>query len=317
MRRNEIYKIESEFLAVHVDHHVVGMRTGKNRVACPNLDFDFCLLLFHNKPRFLEPACGFKKIYTLIMKEWQPKSMLKDFIKQEAFKLGFATSGITTADPLDELDHLNEAICSGRIADMKYLARNPECRCNPASLLIGAKSVICCALSYGENGIGGGAVGSKNRARFARGADYHGVVGDKLETLWNSVATKFPEARCKICVDTNPIVEKALSERAGVGFIGKHTILINKDIGSWFVLGLIVTDIDLIPDAPAQPLCGECSACIDACPSKALCDQYTLDAGKCISYLTIEGQKKSSTDQYGCDICQEACPFNFQAPRCA
>lgn len=202
---------------------------------------------------------------------------------------------------------------------MKWLARNPEDRCNPASLLPGAASVICLALRYGENGIdntNGPADG--RRARFARGRDYHAAVRERLERLADFILRERPDVRARICVDTSPILEKALAERAGLGMVGRHTILVNREIGSWFVLGLVITDMELKPDAPARDRCGDCLLCVKSCPTGALTAPRRLDARRCISYLTIEVKDNSPERKgaiilegaYGCDICQEVCPLN-------
>lgn len=246
-----------------------------------------------------------------------------------AFELGFAAIGITTAEPMDEENHLINAIASGRIAGMNYLARNPTARCDPHTLLPDAKSVICCAAAYGEEGFlrdsslrpaMRGFIDDKRnvRARYARGEDYHEFILSKLKLLWDKIKTRAPDARSKFCVDTNPLMEKALAQRAGIGWIGKHTIVVNKKFGSWFMLGEIITDIELKPDAMAQNRCGKCDACIEACPTGALAAPHSLDAGRCISYLTTELEGGMPEDMrrfvppgtFGCDRCQEACPFN-------
>lgn len=241
------------------------------------------------------------------------------YIKNIAFELGFSACGITSADAVDEFNHLKDAINSGRQATMNWLSRNPEKRCDPKSLLPEARSVICCALSYGEFGFEGDKkTADLKKARFARGKDYHKLVMSHLEKLLAAIKEKFPNAKSKLCVDTSPILEKALAARAGLGWIGKHTLLINKDIGSWFALGEIITDIELEPNQPAENLCGKCTKCIDACPTKALIAPYALDASRCITYLTLEHKgeipeefkKFISSGAYGCDLCQLACPFN-------
>jgi epoxyqueuosine reductase len=247
---------------------------------------------------------------------------MKDLIKSKAMESGFSAVGVTSADPVGESAHLEGAIGGGRVAEMGWLARNPKARCDPRSLLPGARSVICCALAYGDGGLPSPesrVPSSGTMARFARGADYHVVVREKLEQLWKVIQVKAPDARCKICVDTSPILEKALAARAGLGWIGKHTVLLNRELGSWFVLGEIMTDIEIEPDPPASNMCGECRKCIDACPTKAITSPQELDARKCISYLTIEaprlappspGSRVPSSGSYGCDLCQEACPYN-------
>lgn len=243
---------------------------------------------------------------------------MRGLIDRIAAEVGFSAVGVTTADPVEGLDRLREAIESDRLGSMRWLARNPELRCDPKSLLPGAKSVICCALSYGDGGIGNtNETGDFHCARFARGEDYHKVVVDKLEKIWGAIRCEAPNARAKICVDTSPILEKALAERAGLGWIGKHTILLNENLGSWFMLGEIITDLELKADEPSNNSCGECHACIDACPTGALCVPMKLDARRCISYLTLEHKGDIpgdicayiNTDTHGCDICQEACPY--------
>ncbi len=270
---------------------------------------------------------------------------MKDLIKTFARKLGFSAIGVTSADPVDAEEHLRTAIADGRIATMHWLARDPARRCDPTALLPGARSVICCALAYGEDGVeectrpstGSGRTekGSPfvvslsnhertNKARYARGAEYHDVVRAKLEALRAVIRERVPEARAKLCVDTSPILEKALAQRAGIGWIGKHTVLVNEALGSWFVLGEIITDLKLEPDAPAVDRCGDCHACLDACPTGALPEPRLLDARRCLSYLTIELPRSSTTTNhesritnhgfsYGCDRCQEACPYNRPA----
>jgi epoxyqueuosine reductase len=248
---------------------------------------------------------------------------MKDLIKSKAMELGFSAVGITSADPIDAERYLKGAIEEERIAGMGWLARNPEARCDPRSLLPGARSVVCCALAYGDEGLPSHELrvtSHESIARFARGADYHVVVKEKLEGLWKVIYERMPDARCRICVDTSPILEKALAARAGLGWIGKHTVLLNRELGSWFVLGEIITDIGIEPDSPASNMCGECRECIDACPTKAIMSPQELDARKCISYLTIEAPRLASSsnesrvtshDSYGCDLCQEACPYNL------
>lgn len=281
---------------------------------------------------------------------------MKALIREKGKALGFTRIGVTSAAPVDAEEHLRTAIADGRIAQMHWLARNPARRCDPTALLPGARSVICCALPYGEHGChseqGEESPCSCNAgdssltlrmtsqvARYARGADYHDVVRAKLEALRAAILERAPGTRAKLCVDTSPILEKALAQRAGIGWIGKHTVLVNETLGSWFVLGEILTDLELEPDAPAIDRCGTCRACLDACPTGALPEPRVLDARRCISYLTIEarphrliehqacdgGQAPRSSapsdhvsrvtchEAYGCDRCQEACPYNRPA----
>lgn len=240
---------------------------------------------------------------------------MKDFIKKKAVEIGFGAVGVTTAEPVDAQAYIKDAIDGGRIAEMKWLARDPRARCDPASLLPGAKSVICCALCYGVGGLSPREdSGDMRSARFARGSEYHEAVRAKLEALWNFIRERELDARAKLCVDTSPILEKALAQRAGLGWIGKHTVLLNEELGSWFVLGEIITDIEIEPDRPARDMCGECRSCIGSCPTGALIAERVLDARRCLSYLTIEAPHLGSPSHgcsYGCDICQEACPYNL------
>jgi epoxyqueuosine reductase len=247
---------------------------------------------------------------------------MKSLIQQTAHDLGFAVCRITTAEPVSS-ELLTSWIDQGRHGHMRYMARNPERRCDPKSLLPGAKSVICCALAYGERGVipteragrpppsfGGHSGMTKELvARFARGADYHVVVREKLGELAEVIKARAPEAKTKCCVDTSPILEKVLAARAGVGWIGRHTLLVNPDLGSWFVLGEIIADIELEPDGPVGNMCDACTKCIDKCPTNALNDT-SLDARKCLSYLTIECREEHGQSSYGCDVCQEVCPYN-------
>ena len=159
---------------------------------------------------------------------------------------------------------------------------------------------------------------SPRTARYARGEDYHVFMMGKLKDLVDEIHKRQPNAKAKLCVDTSPVLEKALAARAGIGWIGKNSILINEKFGSWFILGEIITDLEIEPDEPSVNRCGDCSACIDACPTTALIEPKVLDSRRCISYLTLEHrgplpeEMKTfvSEGQYGCDVCQEVCPFN-------
>lgn len=234
---------------------------------------------------------------------------MKSQLLSKAGELGFISCRITTANPIPS-DNLVTWLSENRHGTMRYMARDPQARCDPSSLLPGAKSVICCALKYDYQGVG-------RRARFARGPDYHIVVREKLAAIVREIERMVPSARTKCCVDTSPIMEKALAQRAGLGWIGKHSILVNPHFGSWFVLGEIITDVELEPDGPMENRCGDCRRCLDACPTSAL-DGSSLDARRCISYLTIEFKDmidpqfthEIAEGSYGCDICQEVCPYN-------
>jgi epoxyqueuosine reductase len=237
-------------------------------------------------------------------------------LRQRSAELGFAACRIATADPVP-IDRLEAWLDEGHHGGMRYMARAPRDRCDPSSLLPDAKSVICCALVYGEDGLRSlkspKSVGTSPVARFARGDDYHVVMRSKLAGLADELCRILPEASAKCCVDTSPLLEKALAERAGLGWIGKNCLLINPEFGSWFVLGEIVTDAELEPDEPIENRCGDCRLCIEGCPTGAL-DGRMLDARQCISYLTIENRHVPGAE-YGCDLCQEVCPFNWNSPK--
>ncbi len=228
-----------------------------------------------------------------------------------------------------------EWLASGHAGEMRYL-HDPR-RQSPQSAMPGVKSVIVCALNYNTRQPHSTEVPEINSgeesprgwiARYAWGADYHGVVGAKLESLVTVMRAQFTEPfDAKWYVDTGPIHERAAAYHAGLGWLGKNTILINSEIGSWIFLGVILTTLDLSPslapaESPPPDLCGQCTLCIDACPTGAITEPYVLDARRCISYLTIELRGEIPEDLrapmgrhvFGCDICQDVCPWNRRAP---
>jgi len=209
---------------------------------------------------------------------------------------------------------------------MTYLQRNVALRENSARLLPGARSAICVALNHrrGEPRAltpGTGAVG--RIAQYARGADYHRVLRGMLEELVGGLRERFQEPfEHRTFVDTAPVLERELAARAGLGWIGKNTMLLHERLGSYLFLGEVITTLDLEPDAPATDRCGNCTRCLDACPTKALPTPYQLDASRCIAYFTIEHRSQVPEEfhepvgdwVYGCDVCQQVCPFNRYAP---
>lgn len=246
---------------------------------------------------------------------------IKEFIKRAAQDAGFASAGICSADCLNEIAHLEKWLDDNYQGTMRWFEKNPRARCDPQSLLPHARSVICLAVEYGENGIGNGNqknIDGAHVARFARGREYHEYVLKKLTALWDAIKQEFSSAKSKFCVDTSPILEKRLAVRAGIGWQGKNSLVIHPLNGSFFVLGEIITDLEIEPDAPFPDQCGECDECMKACPTKAIAAPGVIDARRCLSYLSIEhkgpieaGLKKFiSKGQYGCDICQEVCPYN-------
>lgn len=209
---------------------------------------------------------------------------------------------------------------------MDYLHRHFKLRANPSLILEGAKSVVVVALNYRQPG----APQSKNEAAargrvamYAWGDDYHDVIRSKLMELVERMRVKLAEPfEARVCVDTAPILERELAAAAGIGWIGKNTMVLHQEIGSYFFLGAVVTTLDLAPDEPLPDHCGTCTACLEACPTQAFPKPYEMDASRCISYLTIEHrgnitkpfQKMMGDWIFGCDICQAVCPYNRSAP---
>jgi epoxyqueuosine reductase len=251
---------------------------------------------------------------------------------------GFDLCGVAPAAEFPELAHLDEWLERGHAGEMRYL--HDARRRSPAQAMQGARSVIVCALNYNtafpasteawkqaeENGGPHGWI-----SRYGWGDDYHYVLGEKLDLLIQNLRGEFPipfEARAY--VDTGPIVERVAAKYAGLGWLAKNTCLINEKLGSWLFLGVIVTTLDLADsldaaETPAPDLCGNCSLCIDACPTGAIVEPYVLDARRCISYLTIELRAAIPNELrepvgrhvFGCDICQDVCPWNRRAPMTA
>lgn len=244
--------------------------------------------------------------------------------KQRARLLGFDLVGIASASPSKYREYYRNWLDTGQHGSMAYLAGRFEERTDPAVYLPGAQSVICLATNYHQKvdeHFGDQAVGKI--AQYALGKDYHDVLSKRLHALSDWLRVEMPGASTKACVDTAPVLEKELAARAGIGWIGKNTCLINERIGSWTFLSEIITTIDFPLDDPATDRCGTCRRCIDACPTQAITAPYQLDARRCISYLTIEHRDaidpaladKMGDWVYGCDVCQDVCPFNGRAPQ--
>ena len=245
-------------------------------------------------------------------------------VKQHARELGFDLVGISDASPSKYREYYRNWLDDGQAGTMDYLSRRFDERSDPATYFPGAKSVICVAINYyvpldalpadmGPHG---------RIARYALGDDYHEHIKSRLYKLADWIRAASPGAGTRCGVDTAPIAEKELAARAGIGWMGKNTCVINESVGSWLLLGEVITTLDLPPDSPGVDRCGTCRRCIDACPTAAITAPYQLDARKCISYLTIEHrgdispelQPKIGQWLYGCDICQDVCPWNSKAP---
>jgi epoxyqueuosine reductase len=241
-------------------------------------------------------------------------------IKQKAIELGFELVGICSADPIeDERQHLLDWLQKGFHGGMGYLARDPERKINPQQLLPTAKSILSLGMNYYPGDFPDGL--PNQVSRYAWGEDYHHVIGNKLQDLELFLKTLGDDVETKSYVDTGALMEKAIAKRAGLGFIGKNTNLIHPKKGSWFFLAEILTNLELVPDTPIHTQCGTCNRCIEACPTGAIIAPYVLDARRCISYLTIEHKGPIPEEfhvaiqpwVFGCDICQEVCPFNHKA----
>lgn len=240
-------------------------------------------------------------------------------LKQEANSLGFELCGVCSVQPPPHLPEYQGWIAQGSHASMDYLARHLPLKQDPKTLLPTAQSIIVVGLNYNQPNPP--RPGCPRIARYALGRDYHKVLRGKLRKVQAWLEGKYPDSEHRACVDSAPIMERDFAQLAGLGWFGKNTMLINSQRGSWFFLGLLLTSVSFEPDAPAVGGCGTCRACIDACPTGAIVhrdDRWQVEAGRCISYLTIEHEgeidpplaKQMGGWTFGCDICQEVCPFN-------
>jgi epoxyqueuosine reductase len=250
---------------------------------------------------------------------------LADNIKTWAQELGFQQAGIADVDLGEAETRLLDWLGRGRHGEMQYMAAHGTRRSRPAELVPGALRVISVRLDYMAPGTDIETVLADPTlgfvSRYALGRDYHKVLRGRLKRLAARVEAAVGEFRHRVFTDSAPVLEKPLAEKAGLGWIGKHTNLLNRHAGSWFFLGEIYTDLALPVDAPATNHCGSCSACIDVCPTQAIVGPYELDARRCISYLTIELRGSIPEEFrapignriYGCDDCQMVCPWNRYA----
>ena len=248
--------------------------------------------------------------------------------------LGFDLCGVVRAEKFAELEQFSEWLAAGYAGEMRYL--EDERRREPGSVLEDLRSVIVCALNYNTDyPYSTEAAASANQdgprgwiSRYAWGDDYHEVMWGKLNSLLAEMKEKFREPfAARVYADTGPVAERVFAKHAGLGWIGKNTLLLNEHLGSWLFLGVILTSLELEPSlkpgaAGPPDLCGNCRQCLDACPTEALIESYVLDARRCISYLTIElrgsipeqFREPMNWQVYGCDICQDVCPYNRAAP---
>lgn len=263
---------------------------------------------------------------------------LSTAITQTAHELGFDVVGISVlpSKPAHSPDHecssptgnligrLNEWLRRGFHATMAWMARDPERRADPTLVLPGCRSIISVGMNYYTEQRADERPGNGRIARYAWGKDYHHILGERLTRLVERLTTLAPDSRHRAYVDTGPVMEKAWAQQAGLGWIGKHSNLVSAQFGSWLLLGEILTTLELEPDEAGTDLCGTCTLCLQACPTGAITEPYVVDAGRCISYLTIElrGAEPPLTDDlrrglgnriFGCDDCLDICPYNLQA----
>jgi epoxyqueuosine reductase len=246
-------------------------------------------------------------------------------IKAKAAELGFDLCGIARAERYPRLERLAEWIDRGFAGDMTYLGASVHERLDPATVLPNVRSIICVALVYNTDQPYSKSVASADRAaiaRYAWGDDYHDVLRSRLRPFVRWMAGEAGAGfEAFSCVDAGPVQERVFAEQAGLGWIGKNTCVINPDLGSWICLGEVLTNADLEPDAPGVDHCGTCTRCLDACPTDAFVEPYQLDATRCLSYLTIESRgsvapamrESIGSHVFGCDICQDVCPWNRRA----
>lgn len=258
---------------------------------------------------------------------------LSGWIKKAASDAGFDLSGIAPVHDFPDLTYFPEWIAAGRAGEMKYLESRNDAgelrRASLSSVFPWARSVVVCAINYNTTHPYSTEVSDSTRGWISRYAwsreDYHDSVLRRLHEVEAKVKETWgneTSIETRSYVDTGPVVERVYAKYAGVGWLGKNTCLINQKIGSWLFLGVIVTSLELTPDLPAPDRCGTCTRCVDACPTEALIAPYELDSNKCISYLTIE--KRGTVPEelrqgmgrqvFGCDICQDVCPWNRKAP---
>jgi epoxyqueuosine reductase len=246
-------------------------------------------------------------------------------LKKRARELGFTLAGVAPAVAPPGAARLDQWLARGYAGDMHYLADRRDAYADPAHVLEGVRSILMLALPYRTAEAAMVESGQGRVARYAWGSvDYHELIRDRLHDLADYLRELVPAAVTRGVVDTAPLLEREFAQLAGLGWIGKNTLLLNRDAGSYFFLAALLTDVELPVDAPhLADHCGTCTACLAACPTQAFPQPYVLDASRCISYLTIEHRGEIPEDLrpgigdwlFGCDICQEVCPWNHHASR--
>lgn len=245
-------------------------------------------------------------------------------VKQLAHTKGFQFCGISKAEALDEeAKHLETWLNRNYHGKMGYMANHFDKRVDPTLLVPGARSVVSLLFNY-HNPDKPEAADAPRISQYAYGEDYHHVLKRKLKDLYQAIEDAFGAIEGRVFVDSAPVLDKAWAARSGLGWVGKHSNLINREGGSYFFIAEIICDLELAPDGPIKDYCGTCTACVDACPTEAIVAPYVVDGSRCISYFTIELKDEQLPDAmagkfeqwaFGCDICQEVCPWNRFAKR--
>ena len=251
--------------------------------------------------------------------------MISSSIKDQARQLGFDLCGISPVDDFPELAYLRDWIDLGYAGEMAWMARTAEKRADVRNVVPGARSVVMTATLYNTDRPYSQELPADvaRISRYAWGDDYHDVLRTRLEALLSWMRAQSPSPfEARAYVDTGPVQERVYAQYAGLGWIGKNTCLINPELGSWLFLGAIISTLELDPDTQGLEQCGSCTRCLESCPTEALVEPGVLDSNRCLSYMTIE--LRSSIPEahrasigghvYGCDICQEVCPYNRPAP---
>ena len=245
------------------------------------------------------------------------RSRATAIVKQLAKEQGFMACGISKADFLEEeATGLEQWLKHGYHGDMKWMENHFDERLDPRKLMPGAKSVISVLLNYFPEETQ--ETGTPKISKYAYGRDYHKVIRGKLKRMLQGIHEEIGEVHGRGFVDSAPVMDRAWARRSGLGWIGKHSLLLSKKSGSFYFIGELIVDLELVPDGPSTDHCGSCTACMDACPTQAIVAPTVVDSNKCISYLTIEYKKalpiefQDKMDQwvYGCDVCQDVCPWN-------
>ena len=250
------------------------------------------------------------------------RSTYSELIKAEASRLGFISCGISKAEFLEEeAPRLEKWLKDGMQGEMSYMENHFDKRLDPTLLVPGARSVISLLYNYYPSETQRS--DTYKISKYAYGKDYHFVIKDKLKSLYNFILEEIGEVEGRVFVDSAPVMDKVWAARSGIGWIGKHSNLLTQQLGSFYFIAELILDLELAYDHPVTDHCGDCRACIDACPTQAIVEPYVVDGSKCISYFTIELKNEIPTAHlgkfddwiFGCDVCQDVCPWNrFSKP---